>query len=723
MNLDRYIELLVKNSGTSEKTLRDLRLSLRQIPYLDLNKLLHPDPRVRLSAVKKLVQADKNAKLPVILQLLNVERDLEIRFYLRESLNLIEEDYPFWIHHEDLDKELIQKSLKNDKTKTKLLELLIRTNQTQWAKYLQQISLEVNHDRELDSTVLTLVRNCKKDYDEILLNYLQCSNETTLCEAIDVVGQMDNLNLKVYLIDLYNSASSAVNHKIENTLSLMGETELYNVIEAARKKSNQKTLINICEIIQHLEWIRGRSILQVLSENRDSKVSEKASQSIEKLNLVKNKGQLLGDQLLKVAHNIYPDGLLLQIMNDLDSRQIAMILNRVHESLLSKQRKVRILQFFLEYPDSRVRANVIESFGKLTTSKQKKWFLKYLNDPNNRIRGNAWVALIHTDLHLQLKSKLRDSLNSLILDEREMYQRTAIYCLNSSNNSMLFRDQIFPLLTSSHSVVRQRSIELAMKWNLSTEDIAHFNLNSDAFEKINNQLITLKKFRETGLLKQLQTNLLTDDVNSKQIIISQIAELPPMDFLKEILLKAWERASFPDVQIELLKVLRKQDFRMALEISKNLQPKGLSRLSCVAYSILLIDDATQYMLKIFSQWDESIPLSSESAQLLAQLIPMLSQENHFGQIKRILMHLCTSDVQFSSYWTHVLDGLPNAEEDLVLALSKFIFQLPSDHINDVLKYLKRSCSRDHLLEIMLIAIKQARINPSSPEATRIFKQI
>lgn len=156
MSLDKYIDLLVGSSGTNELPIHELRLSLRQIPFLELDKLLHPNPRVRLKAIHKLVESDQNAKLPVLLQLMTIEQDLEIRFYLRKELNFIEEDYPFWIQTEDLDKKLILSTLKNHKTKHKLLKLLIHTKQFRWTEYLQSISLEWNGDPDIDATVLAL---------------------------------------------------------------------------------------------------------------------------------------------------------------------------------------------------------------------------------------------------------------------------------------------------------------------------------------------------------------------------------------------------------------------------------------------------------------------------------------------------------------------------------------------------------------------------------------
>lgn len=722
MSLDKYIELLVSSSGTTKLPIHELRFSLRQIPFLELEKLLHPNPRVRLRAIKKLVESDQNAKLPIILQLMTIEQDLEIRFYLRKALNFIEEDYPFWIQNEDLDKKLILDTLKNQKTKHKLLKLLVHTKQFRWAEYLQSISFEWNGDADIDATVLTLIRYQENSSDKLLMNYLNSKNDKILCDTIDVIGQVGSKTLLLHLIGMYPSESAVVNNQIENAIALLGKEKLLDIINNLNLQNNEDVLESICELIHSLKWDEGGSILRTLSTNSNINVSDKAKNSLVKLNS-ENKEALLGDQLLKVAHSMYPGGLLQNIQENLNSYQIAEVIKRIQLSSLGKQRKIRVLQYFLNFPDNRVRANVIEAFTHITNDKQKRWFLRYLNDPNNRIRGNAWVALMNAGKYSEYEPQLTKSLRYLINDQREMYQRTALYCMNSCDQAVNFHNQIIALLISPHPIVRQRSIELAMKWNLSSEDLSRLNLPSEMYDEITNQLDALKHFREKGYFQKLKSDWLADDVDSKLQMIQQLQQLPPVDFLKEILEDAWEKTLYPDVKVELLKVIQKQDSELALKIAKSLKPKGLSRLNCVAFSILLAHKIPESIKQVLAAYNSSVVSSSELSELLSQLLQALIDDNQYFQAKIILNHLVRFGPEYCHNWISTLNKLPKADESLILGLSKLTYQVTSTHRNKILSYLLRSCSKSKLFDILHQSVKSEQLDPNSREVLEIFSFI
>ena len=51
MNLDKYIQLLIGRSKSAEIPAHEFRLSLRQVPDINLDKLLYLDPEIRLDSI------------------------------------------------------------------------------------------------------------------------------------------------------------------------------------------------------------------------------------------------------------------------------------------------------------------------------------------------------------------------------------------------------------------------------------------------------------------------------------------------------------------------------------------------------------------------------------------------------------------------------------------------------------------------------------------------
>ncbi len=91
------------------------------------------------------------------------------------------------------------------------------------------------------------------------------------------------------------------------------------------------------------------------------------------------------------------DKLFSLLESENDPKNIATII-----SILSRDEKFDFeenIDKFLKHPDARVRANVIEGFGKLKNIKNKGMdetrLLRFLNDESTRIRANAIIAILN----------------------------------------------------------------------------------------------------------------------------------------------------------------------------------------------------------------------------------------------------------------------------------------------------------------------------------------
>ena len=722
MNLDKYTKLLIDSSKSADIPARELRLSLRQIPHVNLDKLLNPDPEIRSNAIKKIVESDNNAKLAVLLQLLSIEKDVEIRFYLRKALNSLNDNYPYWTEQE-LNQQLLCDYLDDPTQKNKILSMLIRSSQTHLADTLREISLSKSGDIEIDLTALTLLRNSSEQQDKVLSKYLVRTDEYILCETIDVIGQVGSLKLKARLVNFLNSNSDKVTKKIQETLSLLGNEELKQVIQLAIKASNPATLISICDLICDLEWRDSEDILDSLKQSPFETVRLKAIKTSEKMNEIKHRAQLLGDQLIKVAHTMFPNDSLTEIQNKLNPTEIATVIRIISTSSLESKRKVRILQYFLEYPDHRVRANIIESFDGLISSEKQKWFLKFLNDTNNRVRGNAWVALAQSDLGEHLQEELDQSLISLIIDEREMYQRTAVYCLNTLTDANNYREHVPKLLMSPHKVVRQRSIELALKLDLSSEDICQNKISKTEYSDVIRQLVIVQKFRKSGFLDSLERKLLTEAVDTRQEILENMLLLPPMDFLRDILQEAWHRTTFPDIKFKLLQVIKKQNSDLALKCSQSIQLKGLSPLSCLCFLIRLEKNIPKTSETVLSLWTPTMILHKQLGLLLSKILPILASKMQLVKVKEVLLYLINSPLEFTDDWIDVLSSIPPGDDELIDSLINIIFEV-SDHSKSIIiEYVRLNYSQNKLVEILHHTIKKKNIKIDSLAVNNLIKKV
>ena len=94
MNLDKYTQLLIGRSNSTEIPAHEFRL--RHIPNIDFDKLLCPHPQIRLDSIKKILVSNTYLEIALFLRLLSIEINFKIRFYTRKALNSMKATYPFW---------------------------------------------------------------------------------------------------------------------------------------------------------------------------------------------------------------------------------------------------------------------------------------------------------------------------------------------------------------------------------------------------------------------------------------------------------------------------------------------------------------------------------------------------------------------------------------------------------------------------------------------------
>ena len=116
----------------------------------------------------------------------------------------------------------------------------------------------------------------------------------------------------------------------------------------------------------------------------------------------------------------------------------------------SKKLILDALTTYLNHTDERIRANTIEALTNITLPRERDILISSLGDINNRVRGNAIVALWENS-----RSHCKDALNDLVKSDEENHQLTAVYCIGELADwklASICKD----LLSSSYSKVRDQ---------------------------------------------------------------------------------------------------------------------------------------------------------------------------------------------------------------------------------------------------------------------------
>lgn len=138
---------------------------------------------------------------------------------------------------------------------------------------------------------------------------------------------------------------------------------------------------------------------------------------------------------------------------DTDLRRKALMI-----SFLSRFKSITLLSAFddaLEARDARLRANAIEAIGDLKLSEEDllKRIVPYLNDPNNRIRANAILAMAKIKPE-KVKAQIIDMCNS---DDVQLRRSAAfILCMIPPQD---FFAQAEKLIVDDNETVRKRMIQ------------------------------------------------------------------------------------------------------------------------------------------------------------------------------------------------------------------------------------------------------------------------
>ncbi len=138
---------------------------------------------------------------------------------------------------------------------------------------------------------------------------------------------------------------------------------------------------------------------------------------------------------------------------DTDLRRKALMI-----SFLSRFKSITLLSAFddaLEARDARLRANAIEAIGDLKLSEEEllKRIVPYLNDPNNRIRANAILAMAKIKPE-KVKAQIIDMCNS---DDVQLRRSAAfILCMIPPQD---FFAQAEKLIVDENETVRKRMIQ------------------------------------------------------------------------------------------------------------------------------------------------------------------------------------------------------------------------------------------------------------------------
>ncbi|MCJ8347836.1 HEAT repeat domain-containing protein, partial [bacterium] len=194
----------------------------------------------------------------------------------------------------------------------------------------------------------------------------------------------------------------------------------------------------ILKVIDQLTLSYGPLLLRKLSSSEFDEVFDQASIML-KTSKFEDDPSILSESLEEawgieevdtLELNLEYEVIVTTIQNSSDEKQIASCLAQLSSADIGNNQKQRLLDSFVSHADPRVRANAVEGLRLIWDLKERSYFLNFLNDKNNRVLGNAVIALgestcYQEDYHQSVFSVLE---NMLDRSEPE-FQSTALYCI------------------------------------------------------------------------------------------------------------------------------------------------------------------------------------------------------------------------------------------------------------------------------------------------------
>jgi len=662
-----YLNVLSKANRIQDQGDRELTLTVEDLRYLDVDTFFSEELSTRRNAVHSLVKSSYPNKTRVLLQLLKSEPNLDLKHDIRKALNELQSHADFWGDDLGEKQRKVKQALEgaNEKERQEAVRYILKE------KLTEMLPFTLNAEEKYKTPTLRIANiqlmalkgpiHCNR-----IVKYLEDDEEQVVNEAIKNLAIIGGTRHLMEITRLLQDERTTVQSAARETLELLSQDQ---ALELCRKLSRDKEAqmrLRALDLAEFLNLKRASQIARDLVKDPDNSVQKRA---MDVKRFLHSHGE--GEEN-PVEEEEVPE-LIAALQTEKEPLKIAQLIQQISDSQLPENKKLKVFMTYIAHPEDRVRANALEAMIPVLPSAHHDFFLPYLDDKNNRIRGNAIMALATEDGGFsQYETKIVQSLRSLSEDERPVYRLTALYCIGVLKEPSLI-SFLKGLSQDPVQKVRDKAKEILDGWpKLSGEQEEEL----DKAHKVH-MLTTKKKPKLTRdeVLAKMEKSFDPQKLGNKGEQLDLLLSIEQLDqdfVIIEKLLVYLKICKDPELIAQSIRSLKSQSFEDRWVHLNEFMTYKDSQVQLAAFEALMQTDSFRLLPKIHQLVQAGNLNQGNKAQMVAIAMPQLIMEKEQLALKAMQILSKGNDTArkaFASslrYWMHSSPILERTVQDLLL---------------------------------------------------------
>ena len=485
---------------------RDIESILEEIKSMDFD--------VRRQAIKDLAISSYKDKINLLGCLCRSEQDIQLKYEIRKAINELDslksQDKLKTLENYFIN---LRKAFQSADKKV-VLKAFEYALEHRLDEFLPEMMMIENYTRDPfhRTFIIRLMHRSSFNYFKQIIDYLKDNDSRVVSTAIELLEEIGNTTALASIVRLTEHPNNRVKASAIKAIHNLGDEKSFELFakmiqspHSAYRDSAAYSLSQICTpegikllsilLIDEVESVRVKALagLEKMADLGDSealdilhrltnekpyglwadKLIELMTESADKEATPKLSDNLLKNPNLKALFASYLNSSKLKLTEiekitekksdnenakiiierlklEKNSRVIASAILDLGKATGSKQLILKTLKSYINHCDERIRANSIEALTRITLPRERRFLVKSLQDSNNRVKGNAIVALWENSIN-----QSEYALNELIKSSLKDHQLTAIYCIGELADWKL-AEFCRDLLTSPHLQVREQ---------------------------------------------------------------------------------------------------------------------------------------------------------------------------------------------------------------------------------------------------------------------------
>tara|TARA_B100000674_G_scaffold496184_1_gene525667 strand:- start:1500 stop:2990 length:1491 start_codon:yes stop_codon:yes gene_type:complete len=456
------------------------------------------DTGLKRELIKEVVKTGSSDGLKLLSQIVNRDRDIEIRQSARKAYNsLYNYCYP------SLDDSIVEQNITESLDEQELVEMLSSNDPEMEMRALIYLQikptedafsyLRSNFDRYSDDHVkATLVKTIgmhgtAQDVPACY-RFLEDESPRVRANAIEALEIINHPNTYMIFVQWLSDSDNRVKANCIKALRKLGQQSVNRILEEMLCSEYMAYKESALYVISLSPSRQGLNLIQTfLSEEYDPALIERALHVIHEFSNANVPGaaEYLDDYYkdceYQEASEVFHSDFKLQDLNSADPDVVLRCLSRILENqylnhgesmdalLKSDSSDARVISFvirifgelkmveflpsvltYIDSEDNRIRANAVEASGRL--GYQGKELSKYLEDPNNRVRANAIVALAGL-------VDVAEAINMMSQHQDPLFRQSLLYAIKQIRDECAL-DALEYLIHDNEISIRNQALEV-----------------------------------------------------------------------------------------------------------------------------------------------------------------------------------------------------------------------------------------------------------------------